>query len=759
MVLQLSYSSVEWCQGYQGPDPFLGHFLLCWLAGLPPSAGIAFSMQEDDPIPAEPHRWRIYVAAVAVLYLIFTWAAWHIAIAWGGHTITYTTMIICAAGCLAAAGEALPQAKWPQRAAAALALAPTLPVIVLPIGGLLLLQCVAAAAPLLAVSFVCDSYLAWPWRATAATLYVIALVANVARGPADVERHEAKTIQVPRRPPMNDGGDSTDLPDEINTKPTVCVIGGGMAGVVAAKELLQRGCAVTLLEKGPELGGVWREAWGGTRSTSSLLNTSFSDFSLPAFVETVRDGRGAYPRHFSRDEYRCYLRAYAERFGVLECVICDAEVVTVRKAGDAYEVGWLEGPRDVAQLTTRETFTHVVVATGLAHAKKPFDAPGLNTFKGRVVTHYEGNPSFQNERVVVVGAGETASDVAADVSRTARVVHVVMRSPTFWLARHAPFFPPDYLEMRLLFMLPRLVRLVVFALPLTTTWLLGYLTGIDPPGADTFSLAFLELHLKSLFFHPLVRSPLAALSMGKRIQVTKAASHAACDNCRVWPHDLQGFMGNGVRIGQQEVPCDSVVVATGFEPCYNFLPDAFKTHSVHERYLFTFHPELENVAFVGSVRGGIGSIPAGAEMQARWAALVFTGERRLPSEQDMEAWIVKHHERGLAKFPTEVTMVFANYLARHHVGCEPDLRAVFLRSPRRWLRVVASTMAPAQFRFRGPGASPSVASNEFDRHGEVDASPGTYLQVALALVAAPLWSLYRLVPVPAALRPALDVYY
>ena len=80
------------------------------------------------------------MAAVAVLYLIFTWAAWHIAIAWGGHTITYTTMIICAAGCLAAAGEALPRAPWPQRAAAALTLVPTLPVIVLPIGGLLLLQ-------------------------------------------------------------------------------------------------------------------------------------------------------------------------------------------------------------------------------------------------------------------------------------------------------------------------------------------------------------------------------------------------------------------------------------------------------------------------------------------------------------------------------------------------------------------------------------------------------------------------------------------
>ena len=145
-------------------------------------------MQEDDPKPAEPHRWRIYVAAVAVLYLIFTWAAWHTAIAWGGHHITYATIIICAAGCVAAAGEALPQAPWPQRAAAALALAPTLPVIVLPIGGLLLLQCVAAAAPLLAVSFVCDYYLTWPWRATAAALYTMALVANITKGPADVER-------------------------------------------------------------------------------------------------------------------------------------------------------------------------------------------------------------------------------------------------------------------------------------------------------------------------------------------------------------------------------------------------------------------------------------------------------------------------------------------------------------------------------------------------------------------------------------------
>ena len=160
----------------------MGHFLLCWLAGLPPSAGIAFSMQEDDPTPSEPHRWHRHVAAVAVLYLIFTWAAWHWAIAWGCCHHIHNHDLLRRRACLAAAGEALPQAKWPQRAAATPSRWPSCGGRAA-IGGLLLLQLVMAAAPLLAVSFVCDYYLKWPWRATASMLYAIALVANVRAAP------------------------------------------------------------------------------------------------------------------------------------------------------------------------------------------------------------------------------------------------------------------------------------------------------------------------------------------------------------------------------------------------------------------------------------------------------------------------------------------------------------------------------------------------------------------------------------------------
>ncbi|MBD2663037.1 amine oxidase [Richelia sinica FACHB-800] len=49
--------------------------------------------------------------------------------------------------------------------------------------------------------------------------------------------------------------DSLNLPLNLNTPKRVVVIGGGLAGLACAYELVQRGFMVTLLEKSPQLGG------------------------------------------------------------------------------------------------------------------------------------------------------------------------------------------------------------------------------------------------------------------------------------------------------------------------------------------------------------------------------------------------------------------------------------------------------------------------------------------------------------------------
>ena len=141
-----------------------------------------------------------------------------------------------------------------------------------------------------------------------------------------------------------------------------------MAGVVAAKELLQRGCAVTLLEKGPELGGVWREAWaarGRRRRCSTRRSRTLVCRRSWRRCATVEARTRA---TFLATSTAVVARAYAERFGVLECVICDAEVEPCGSAGRWVRGRLARGPAGCCPID-HETFTHVVVAMRLAHAK------------------------------------------------------------------------------------------------------------------------------------------------------------------------------------------------------------------------------------------------------------------------------------------------------------------------------------------------------------------------------------------------------
>lgn len=60
-------------------------------------------------------------------------------------------------------------------------------------------------------------------------------------------------------------------------------------------------------------------------------------------------------------------------------------------------------------------------------------------------------------------------------------------------------------------------------------------------------------------------------------------------------------------------------------------------------------------------------------------------------------------------WPCKITMVYTLQLARHEVGCEPDLLAIFLQSPIAWFNLVFGPFCATMFRFRGPHATPDLA--------------------------------------------------
>ncbi|KAL1427556.1 hypothetical protein MTO96_017258 [Rhipicephalus appendiculatus] len=118
-----------------------------------------------------------------------------------------------------------------------------------------------------------------------------------------------------------------------------------------------------------------------------------------------------------------YLRSYAEHFGVTKHVKTRQDVVQVTPAADYEKTGrWDVLVRDLETNTDRtETFDAVAVCVGHhAYPNVPY-FKGQEKFRGRIVhTHSLKNAdSFRDQRVAVVGIGNSGVDAVVDVSHVA----------------------------------------------------------------------------------------------------------------------------------------------------------------------------------------------------------------------------------------------------------------------------------------------------------------------------------------------------
>ncbi|WP_423834369.1 flavin-containing monooxygenase [Streptomyces manipurensis] len=209
----------------------------------------------------------------------------------------------------------------------------------------------------------------------------------------------------------------------------VAVIGGGQSGLAAANALATGGLKPLVLEASNQAAGSW------PRYYDSLTLFSPARFSaLPGMPFGGDPDR--YPH---RDEVVAYLTAYAHR---LQADIRTGQrVAAVLADGGAFTVE-LEGG---GRLSARA----VVAASGRFGRPHHPDLPGLETFGGQVLhaADYRSPAAFAGQRVVVVGAGNSAVQIAAELARESRTTlatrapvkfarqHLLGRDLHFWLTR------------------------------------------------------------------------------------------------------------------------------------------------------------------------------------------------------------------------------------------------------------------------------------------------------------------------------------
>lgn len=302
------------------------------------------------------------------------------------------------------------------------------------------------------------------------------------------------------------------------------VIGGGAAGLGAAAALRRRGIGAVVLERS-RIGESWRRRYDGLR-----LNTVRWMSGLPGM--RIPRAAGRWP---TRDQFIAYLERYAERQRL------DVRSgVTVRRV-DRDDGGYRLETSD-GELEAR----FVVVATGYDHTPRVPDWPGRDSFRGELIhaSSYTTSDPFRARHVLVVGVGNTGSELAVDLARgEAASVRVSMRTP------------------------PNILRRDIFGVPATVLALLGERQPERITDANGFLLQ--RLLWGDLEPHGLPRAPLGLATelrvRGLGATVDDGFVAAVKDGRLELVPAVECFEGAAVVLrGGRRVEPEVVIAATGY---------------------------------------------------------------------------------------------------------------------------------------------------------------------------------------------------
>jgi len=386
------------------------------------------------------------------------------------------------------------------------------------------------------------------------------------------------------------------------------VIGAGPCGLTALKNLRQAGCRnIVCYEESDGIGGNWAytddpqriSVYESARLISSRRMSSFDDFPMP------RD----YPDFPSHRQLLAYFTAYSKAYQLEPHIRLGTRVEYC-----ALDVDGRWAVRVTANGETRiERFDYLLVCSG--HHREPFVPAYPGTFTGRMVhsSTYKRPDPFRGARVLVVGAGNSAADIAVDVSRVASHTALSMREGTYVLPTYLFGKPADIVYTFLLSRLPR--PLLQSALKLWLRFAIG-------DWADYGLQAPANLPLDK---HPTVNSGvLGALRRGRLVARRGVGSY----------HGRTVRFTDGTRD-----EFDAIIMATGFRAGFPFLAkeitgwDLAKTPPL---YLKMMHPRIPSLFFIGLFQT-LGCIWRLADYQARIAALQISG--RLDRPPDLDARI------------------------------------------------------------------------------------------------------------------------
>ncbi|MEM8909665.1 MAG: NAD(P)-binding domain-containing protein, partial [Bacteroidota bacterium] len=382
----------------------------------------------------------------------------------------------------------------------------------------------------------------------------------------------------------------------------ICVIGAGPSGITALKNLLDEGLDAVAYDGNDQVGGNWifsedeshSSVFETTHIISSKTLSQYADFEFDDFDPHIPD----YPSH---DQLRRYFQAYAQHFDLYPHLQLKTRVIHCERLGEA---DWKVRLAQAGGKHWEEQFSHVVVCNGHHwHPRMP-EYPGH--FSGRFLHSHQFKRAapFANQRVLVIGGGNSACDVAVETSRVSARTELSWRRGYRIFPKFSMGLPSDVLGAKLAF-LPFWLRNRL------SDWMLQLMVGSNrlyglPEPQKGFGA-----------YHPTVNDELLH-------KIRHGKVHPRPDIARLDDQTVHFTDGSSSDF-------DAIIACTGFIISHPFFDSSFIDYRKGPVPLYRkmFHPEYHNLYFIGLFQP-LGCVWPLSELQSKIMARELAGKWQRP---------------------------------------------------------------------------------------------------------------------------------
>ena len=197
------------------------------------------------------------------------------------------------------------------------------------------------------------------------------------------------------------------------------LIGAGPVGLAHARALKEAGLDYDHIEANDNLGGNW---YHGVYETAHIISPrdvmQYSDYPMPAH----------FPYFPSRQNLLDYYNEYADHFGLRNHITFNTKVLYVRPVEDNL---W------EAHFCNDEVrrYTGVLVCNGHHWDKRMPQIEG--NFTGEIIhsKDYKRPEQLRGKRIITIGAGNSACDLASEAARVGKKSFISIRSSAWFLPK------------------------------------------------------------------------------------------------------------------------------------------------------------------------------------------------------------------------------------------------------------------------------------------------------------------------------------